>query len=171
MAGSRRSCSALDSDRYADRRRIRLILRPSRHELAAQLHPLQTTRIIAPLALFGCLTSSGCTFARAEINDYLLAEKVEKYLVLGETTQVQLIEGIGTPPGQVILLPRSQKLLVYNYGQTKTKGLTLILFNIAKTNVAIDTAIFLIDEDGKVAESWVGDNSLDVPWEWWAFGK
>ena len=69
-----------------------------------------------------------------------------------------------------ILLPNERRLMIYNYGQSKTKGLTLILFNVAKTNVAIDTAIFLVDADGTIEESWVGDNSLDVPWEWWAFG-
>ncbi len=47
----------------------------------------------------------------------------------------------------------------------------MILFNVAKTNVAIDTAVFLVDENNTVVDAWIGDNSKDVPWQWWAFGK
>ncbi len=121
------------------------------------------------IALLGALVLPACTFSRAEINDSSLPERA-KNLRVGEHTVEDLIEALGTPPGQIILLPNNNRLLIYNYGQSKTQGLTLILFNVLKTNVAIDTAIFLIDENGTLAEAWVGDNSEDVPWEWWAFG-
>ncbi len=121
------------------------------------------------IALLCAFFLPACTFNRAEINNSNLPE-LAKNLRLGEHTAEDVIEAIGTPPGQIILLPNNNRLLIYNYGQSKTSGLTLILFNVLKTNVAIDTAIFLIDESGTVAEAWIGDNSADVPWEWWAFG-
>ena len=111
-----------------------------------------------------------CTFARAEINDPTLPQRVREHLELGRTTEDQLIEAIGTPPGSIILLKDKERLLIYNYGQSRTKGFTMIIFNTAKTNVAVDTAVFLIGSDGRVKEAWVGDNSEDMPFEWWPFG-
>jgi hypothetical protein len=128
-------------------------------------------RIHQTLALLGAVLLSSCTFARAEINNSHIPELVANHLKLGETTSQQIIDGIGTPPGQIIFLPNKEKLFIYNYGQSKTKGLTLILFNSLRTNVAIDTAIFHIDANGTVDEAWIGDNSENVPWEWWAFGE
>ncbi len=128
-------------------------------------------RIPSTLAVLAAFTLPACTFSRSEINDSNIPQLAAENLQLGTTTADQLIKGIGTPPGQIILLPEGQRLLIYNYGQSKTKGLTLILFNVAKTNVAIDTAIFLVDANGIVTEAWIGDNSEDVPWEWWAFGE
>ena len=127
-------------------------------------------RIQTCIALLGALALSSCTFARLEINDAQIPERIGN-LQLGQDTEDDLIKAIGTPPGQIILLPNNKRLLIYNYGQSKTMGLTLVILNIAKTNVAIDTAIFLIDENDMVEEHWVGDNSVDVPWEWWAFGE
>ena len=122
------------------------------------------------LVVLAALSFPACTFSRSEINDSKIPQRA-KNLQLGKTTADQIIKGIGTPPGQIILLPEGRRLLIYNYGQSKTKGLTLILFNVAKTNVAIDTAIFLVEANGVVTEAWIGDNSEDVPWEWWAFGE
>ncbi len=132
---------------------------------------MKNMRIYQTLALLGALVLSSCTFARAEINNSHIPELVAEHLKLGETTSEQVIDAIGTPPGQIIFLPNKEKLLIYNYGQSKTKGFTLILFNSLRTNVAIDTAIFHVDASGKVDEAWIGDNSQDVPWEWWAFGE
>lgn len=126
-------------------------------------------RILQTLALLGAAGLASCTFSRAEINDSNIPNRA-KNLEPGKITEEQLIEGIGTPPGQIIFLPDKQRLLIYNYGQSKTKGLTLILFNFLKTNVAVDTAIFLVDANGKVQDAWVGDNSQNVDWEWYPFG-
>ncbi len=87
------------------------------------------------LFVLAALSLPACTFSRSEINDSNIPQLVAEHLELGKTTTEQLIKGIGTPPGQIILLPGGQRLIIYNYGQSKTKGLTLILFNVAKTNV------------------------------------
>lgn len=120
--------------------------------------------------LVACLPLGACTFARSEVNDKdfpSLAREVHP----GVTTQEELLRRVGTPPSQVILMPAGNRLLIYSYGQSKTKGLTLILFNVTKTNAAVDTAIFLVGKDGVIQEMWVGNNSDKVEWEWWAFGK
>lgn len=125
-------------------------------------------RIQACVALLGALLVSSCTFSRAEINDSNIPERA-KTLEPGSITQEQLIEGIGSPPGQIIFMGDGRRLLIYNYGQSRTKGFTLILFNFLKTNIAVDTAIFLVEGE-TVVDAWVGDNSEDVPWEWYPFG-
>ena len=127
-------------------------------------------RIAHLLASVGALLLAGCTFSRAEINDANIPERAKKIdFATAEISADQLIEAIGTPPGQIIFMPENRRLLVYNYGRSKTKGFTLILFNFLKTNVAIDTAIFLV-EGQRVTEAWIGDNSEDVPFEWYPFG-
>ena len=45
----------------------------------------------------------------------------------------------------------------------------MILINISKTNSAIDTASFLVNENNIVEWMQVGNNTEDLPWEWWAF--
>jgi len=127
-------------------------------------------RSLVLACVLGALLLPGCTFSRAEINDSAIPTRVKADLKKGVTTETQLVASIGTPPGQVILLPNQKRLLVWSYGQSKTEGLTLIVFNSLKTNVAVDTAIFLVGASGVVEEAWVGDNCEDVPWEWWAFG-
>lgn len=126
-------------------------------------------RILHTLALLGAIGLASCTFSRAEINDSNIPNRA-KNLEPGKMTEEQLIEAIGTPPGQIIFMPDKQRLLIYNYGQSKTKGFTLILFNFLKTNVAVDTAIFLVDANRMVQDAWVGDNSQNVEFEWYPFG-
>ena len=55
-------------------------------------------------------------------------------------------------------------------GVATAAGLTLILINIMKTNSGIDTALFLVDEQGVVEETKIGQNHKEVDWQWWAFG-
>lgn len=120
--------------------------------------------------LLSCATAGGCTFARSEVNNKDLPALV-KEMKPGQTTEDDLVRSIGTPPGQIIMMPSGNRLLVYSYGQSKTKGLTLLVFNVSKTNAAVDTAIFLVNKQGVVEEAWVGDNSGKIDWEWWAFGE
>jgi hypothetical protein len=39
-----------------------------------------------------------------------------------------------------------------------------------KTNSGIDTALFLVDEEGVIEEAKIGQNHKEVGWQWWAFG-
>jgi hypothetical protein len=69
------------------------------------------------------------------------------------------------------ITPIGKKLLyAYAYGDSKTAGLSLILINISKTNTGIDTALVLTDENEVVQQVYLGEQSADLPWEWWAFG-
>jgi hypothetical protein len=123
------------------------------------------------------LTLSGCTFARQRINDPDIGNKVRAAksggkLENGVTTTKQIVEMLGSPPNGILAAPNGNgRVLLYTFGQGKTKGLTLLIFNVVKTNIGVDTALFFMDNDGKLMNHFVSTNSEDLPWEWWAFGE
>lgn len=110
----------------------------------------------------------GCGFNRLQINQADLPERVSG-VVPGQTTLAELEEMAGGPAISVTPVG-DKRLYTYTFGDSKTKGLYLILLNISKTNTGIDTASFLVNQDNVVEAVQVGKNSEDVPWEWWAFG-
>lgn len=111
---------------------------------------------------------SGCGFNRHQINQADLPQRVAG-VVPGQTTLAEL-EAMAGGPATSITPVGDKRLYTYTFGDGKTKGLYLILLNISKTNAAIDTATFLVNENNIVEWMQVGNNSEDLPWEWWAFG-
>lgn len=126
-------------------------------------------RVLAASALLALLFLPGCLFARAQLNAADLEERVAG-VVPGETTMIEVEEAIGGPATSITPLGGGTLLHVYSFGDTKTAGLALIVLNISRTNVGIDTAFFVVDPDGVVQATSIGQNSKDIPWEWWAFG-
>lgn len=110
----------------------------------------------------------GCTWNRQQINQADLQSRMAD-VVVGQTTAAELEQAIGTPTS-ITPIGRNQ-LYAYTFGDSKTEALTLLIINIGKTNTGLDTALFLIDENGVVQDSRIGKNSKDLPWEWWAFGS
>ena len=129
--------------------------------------------MIYRLFLMGILATpllAGCTFTRDRINDSDLGSKIrDGEFVVGRTTAKDIVRILGSDPQSVLATPNGGRVLVYTYGQTKSKGLTLLLFNVIKSNVGLDTAIFFLDSNGKLREHYVSSNSEDLPWQWWAF--
>lgn len=124
---------------------------------------------VVPVLLLLPLFLGACTFARQKINVEQFHEKAE-LVVPGETKADELVDILGSPPNAILPLKEGKKVYVYTFGQGKTKGLTLILFNVSKTNVGIDSGYFFIDRNDTVEEKVISNNSREVPWEWWAFG-
>ena len=77
---------------------------------------------------------------------------------------------LGSPPNNVIAVGGGRTVYLYAFGDSKTEGFNIILLEITKSNVGIDSAIFIADRNGVVQESYVSNNSRDLPWEFWAFG-
>jgi hypothetical protein len=129
---------------------------------------MRFARFLLTLGAASLLTLGGCTFHRAQINVADLEQRATA-VQPGRTTVAELETILGGPATSIT--PIGGKLLyVYTFGDSKTAGLTLILLNISKTNTAIDTALFLVDENDVVEWMGIGRNSSDVPWDWWAFG-
>jgi hypothetical protein len=122
------------------------------------------TALLAALAV----ALGGCSWNRNQINRADLENRVAG-VVPGQTTSAELEKMAGGPPTSITPIGNKQ-LWAYTYGDAKTEGLTAIIINISKTNMGIDTALFLIDENGIVQDARVGQNSKDLPWQWWAFG-
>lgn len=110
----------------------------------------------------------GCTWGRQQINQADLERRVAG-VVPGQTTVAELEQMAGGPPTSITPIGQKQ-LYAYTYGDSKSEALTLLIINIGKTNTGLDTALFLIDQNGVVESARVGTNSEDLPWEWWAFG-
>ncbi|MBK9387587.1 MAG: hypothetical protein IPN34_22460 [Planctomycetes bacterium] len=134
--------------------------------------------ILRHIALAATLLAAlpACTFNRQRINDSELGDKIraaelEKTLVKGVTTEADLVRLTSSPPTSILLLRNDQRVYIYNFGQAKTAGLTLILVNILKTNLAIDTALFFFGTDGKLRDYVLSTNSEELPWQWWAFSE
>jgi hypothetical protein len=110
----------------------------------------------------------GCTWGRQQVNQADLERRVAG-VVPGQTTVAELEQMAGGPPTSITPIGQKQ-LYAYTYGDSKSEALTLLIINIGKTNTGLDTALFLIDQNGVVESARVGTNSEDLPWEWWAFG-
>jgi hypothetical protein len=127
-------------------------------------------RSLFAIAILGvAIAGSGCGFNRQQINHADLPEQVSG-VVPGQTTLAELEQMVGGPATAVTPVGDGKSLYTYTFGDSKTKGLYLVLLNISKTNTGIDTASFLVNQDNIVEAVQVGKNSEDLPWEWWAFG-
>lgn len=119
------------------------------------------------LAALVAATTAGCTFNRLQINDAGLPGKAAQ-IRPGVTTAEEMEALIG--PATSITPIGRDLLYAYAFGDSKSAGLSLILFNVSKTNTGIDTALFLVGPDEVVQKVYVGRNAEDLPWQWWAFG-
>lgn len=115
------------------------------------------------------LATSACSWSKTVINEPDFIARADK-VVVGQTRREQLPEILGSTPLTWIQTDAGNDIYVYTYGQTKTKGFNMILLGISKSNTRIDAAWFVTDKDGIVSRKFVGTNSRDVPFEWWAFG-
>jgi hypothetical protein len=126
-------------------------------------------RSLFVVAMLGvAIAVTGCGFNRQQINQADLPQRVSG-VVPGQTTLAELEQMAGGPATSITPVG-DKRLYVWTFGDVKTKGLYLILLNISKTNTAIDTGIFLVNENNVVEWMQVGENTEDLPWEWWAFG-
>ncbi len=130
------------------------------------MNRLHGVLLITSIAVLCC---AGCTWSRERVNAIDFHTKAAT-VVPGTTKSSELATILGTPPNATLDIKGGKEVYVYNFGDSKTKGLTLIFVNIMKTSRGEDSAYFVIDSTGVVEEWVVSTNSQDLPWEWWAFG-
>lgn len=115
------------------------------------------------------LVVSGCSWQRSRTNVSDLHLRIDR-VEAGKTTTAQLFQLLGSPPNNIIALPGGKNVLLYTFGDSKTEAFDLLLVKFAKTNVGIDSALFITDANGVVEEVSVSTNSQDLEWEFWPFG-
>lgn len=129
----------------------------------------RTSLVLASALGMLVVALGGCTFNRAQINQADLTQRMAG-VVPGQTTIAEVEAMAGSTATSITPLGGGKLLYAYTFGDSKTAGLMLIILNISKTNAGFDTALFLVDENGVVEWAGVGQNSEDLPWQWWAFG-
>jgi len=121
------------------------------------------------ICLCVALVLSGCMFARNKINVENFHQKADS-IIPGKTTSKEVISIIGSPPNGMLQL-KGERAYVYTFGDSKTKGLNLIIFGSRRTNLGIDSAYFFLDDNDVVSRKIISNHSEDLEWNWWAFGE
>ena len=117
------------------------------------------------------LLQTGCVWQRGRTNIADLHERIGQVQV-GKTTGSDLIRVLGSPPNNIIQTADGGRVYLYVFGDSKTKGFRFPFFlEISKSNIGVDSALFILDKNDVVSFSSASTNSKDLPWEWWAFGE
>jgi hypothetical protein len=113
------------------------------------------------------LFATGCLVGRYYEGPQILAEKV-KDIKPGITTKEEIIEWFGPPQnyisptvfnqilgelditGEPLMSYPFANILSYQYNQGNFRGLLLILFNYAETEVKVDHLVIFLDENERV---------------------
>ena len=131
---------------------------------------MTTSRAVRRLSCAALLlAATACSWNKTVINEPDFLARADR-VVVGKTQDKQLPEILGSTPLTWIEAGDGKQVYVYTYGTTKTEGFNAIILGISKSNTRIDAAYFVTDTNGTVVKKFVGTNSKDVPWEWWAWG-
>ena len=95
-------------------------------------------------------------------------DRVER-VQAGSTTASELVSILGSPPNNVIELGGGRSVFIYTFGDSKTESFNIILLEITKSNVGIDSALFVLRND-IVEKVYVSTNSQNLSWQFWAWG-
>ena len=121
------------------------------------------------LFLFVGVSVTGCMWSRSRTNIKDFYSRVDA-VVPGETKTADIPAILGSPPNNIIPLANGGSILLYTFGDAKAHGFNLLIVNFQKTNIGIDTALFITDGQGVVEEVNVSTNSKDLEWQFWPFG-
>ncbi len=132
-----------------------------------KLHKKSGVILGLALMLFA-MSQSGCAWRRARTNVADMYARVDRVLE-GSTTSVQLVEILGSPPNNVIELPGNKTLFLYTFGDQKTEAFSLVLIEISRSNIGVDSALFVLEND-VVQKMYVSTNSKDLAWQFWPWG-
>ena len=129
---------------------------------------MQHPKLGIVLCLLLCIALTGCMFGRNKINIEEFNAKAAQ-IETGKTTAKEATEIIGSPPNAILQLGKGERAYVYTFGDAKTGGLNLIVFNTRKTNTGIDSAYFFLDDNDVIVKKIVSNYSDDLDWDWWPF--
>lgn len=117
--------------------------------------------------LAGTLLVEGCMWSRMRINDPSVAERA-RVIRPGITRADQVADIIGAQP--TLRMPQKDYTLFgYTYGDTKSNGLILILFNFTRSTTMTDTLYIETDNETGLVSHVYFPKHHEVDWRFWPF--
>lgn len=109
--------------------------------------------------------AQGCMWSRVKVNDESLPARLAK---VGKGMSLEDVLTIARCQPSAILPSKEGRVVIYNTGDTKTEGLMLILVNVMKTNMSLQSIYFFLDANDRVVKI-LRSKSQEPEWEFWAF--
>lgn len=109
--------------------------------------------------------AQGCMWSRVKINDESLPTRLAK---VGKGMSLEDVITLARCQPSAILPSKEGRILIYNTGDTKTEGLMLILVNVMKTNMSLNSTYFFLDSEDRVTRV-LRSGGQEPEWEFWAF--
>ena len=120
--------------------------------------------VVGALAL---LMLQGCMWGRMQINDPKIVDRV-KLIRPGVTRTADLASILGAQP--TMRMPGKERVLLgYTYGDTKSNGLVLILFNFSRSTTVTDTLYIEADAKTGLVTAVYPPKKHDIEWRFWPF--
>ena len=110
----------------------------------------------------------GCMWNRMRINNPDIAQRAAAIKV-GETRGVDVPRILDAQP--TMRMPGKDRIMYgYTYGDGKTGGLMLILFNFTRTSTVAETLYVEVNAANDVVSGLYIPPTRELPWRFWPFG-
>ena len=111
----------------------------------------------------------GCMWGRMQVNDPSIAERAKEIRV-GVTKGAEVPAILGAQP--MMRMPgKDTKMMGFNYADTKSHGLMLILFNFTRSGTVADTLYVESDARTDVVTRVYIPPKRELEWRFWPFGE
>ena len=112
---------------------------------------------------------SGCLFNRAKVNDPQVASRAAAIKV-GVTRGIDVPRLLKADP--TMRMPGKDRVLYgFNYSDTKTCGLMLLIFNFSRTTSAAQTLYVETDSQTDIVTSVYIPEREELEWRFWPFDR
>ena len=121
-----------------------------------------------PVVVLAVLLLQGCMWNRMRINDPDIAQRAAEIKV-GETCGADVPRILGAQP--TMRMPGKDRLMYgYTYGDGKTGGLMLILFNFTRTSTVAETLYVEVNSETDIVTGLYIPPERELSWRFWPFG-
>lgn len=110
----------------------------------------------------------GCLWGRMRINDPTVVERA-RGIKVGQTRGVDVPRILHAQP--TMRMPGKERLMYgYTFGDTKTEGLVLLLFNFTRSSTLAETLYVEVDAKSDMVTNIYIPPARDLEWRFWPFG-
>ena len=121
-----------------------------------------------PILILSVLLLQGCMWNRMRINDPGIAQRASA-IKPGVTKGAEVPRLLGAQP--TMRMPgKDRHTYGYTYGDGKTGGLMLILFNFTRTSTVAETLYVEVDPANDLVTGLYIPPARELDWRFWPFG-